>query len=76
MNALQAISDHRSDTLEVSLSDVKAYSKNEADLAAFIERDCPRFEQFFYESAEELMPPPSSASVACMWFAHFCFYMC
>ena len=66
MNALQAIADGRSRTLEISIADIEAHSKKDVDLAAFIVDDCPRFEQFFYETAEELMPQPSSSSTACM----------
>jgi DNA replication licensing factor MCM7 len=60
MHALQAIANGKSHVLEVSLDDVKAYSKKDVDISSEIVKDTQRFENFFYEACEVLMPNPSS----------------
>jgi DNA replication licensing factor MCM7 len=69
MNALQQISDGTSRVLEVSLEDVHAYSKKDLDLASQIVGDTQRFELFFYEACEKLIPPPSTRSTEASSFA-------
>ena len=61
MKILQAIADGKSHLLEISLDDVKLYSKKDVDLASDIVGDTQRMEGFFYEACESLMPTPSNA---------------
>jgi DNA replication licensing factor MCM7 len=69
MKTLQSIADGDSKVLEVSLDDVRAFSKKDMDLASEIMRDTQRFEAFFYEACESLMPTPSNRSVEASSFA-------
>jgi DNA replication licensing factor MCM7 len=66
---LQKIADGECKILDVSLDDVKAFSKNNMDLASEITRDTQRFEAFFYEASEALMPTPSSRASDASSFA-------
>ena len=69
MSALQKIADGTSKALDVSLDDVRAFSKKDMDLATEIVKDTQRFETFFYEACEALMPTPSSRSTEASSFA-------
>jgi DNA replication licensing factor MCM7 len=46
--------------LEVSLDDLKAFSKKDLDLASEVTQDTQRLESFFYDACEALMPSPST----------------
>lgn len=69
MSALQKISDGTRRVLEISLEDVHAFSKKDLDLSGQIIGDTQRFELFFYEACEKLIPAPSSRATEANSFA-------
>jgi DNA replication licensing factor MCM7 len=69
MKNLQRIADGDLKVLEVSLDDLRAFSKKDMDLASEIMRDTQRYEAFFYEACEALMPTPTGRAVESSSFA-------